>query len=552
MICLKILLSIASCLAVALPSIAGAIIVAPSGATYSSIQTGLNAANPGDTVYVAAGTYTEAVSFGKSGSSGSPIVLRAAASAVTKPVINATGHDIAVNINSQSNVQIIGFEIENASGGDPSAGIYNEGSGSNILIKKCYVHDITCDESSKGSNGGNAHGIAFYGRGAITHITIDSNEVTACKLGQSETVVLNGNVDTFTISNNAIHDNDNIGIDIIGFEKTASSGIDQARNGTVVGNHVYNISSKNNGTYSDLSADGIYVDGGENVIIERNTVDSCDVGIELESEQGGLASNVTVRDNFISRSYQDNIAIGGYESGIGGASNIVAVNNTTYHAGAGSSGEIDVRYNCTTVSIKNNICIAKSGNIYIANGSNNTGITVDNNLYYGSSSSSAGDFSDAHAKYADPKLVSTYLDMHISAGSPAINAGSDLGTISGTKDIDGEARVYGSSIDIGADEYGSAVSIGKKQTAQTNLSSAGIRFEHSASVWSFDFCLSQSALVSYEVMDLRGKTLLNSPAKNWSVGNHSITIGAEMFSKQIYLLKAKIGSDTKTFRIVNQ
>ena len=53
-------------------------------------------------------------------------------------------------------------------------------------------------------------------------------------------MVLNGNVEFFTVSNNIVHDNDNIGIDFIGFEgENPDPALDRARDGTVVGNLVY-------------------------------------------------------------------------------------------------------------------------------------------------------------------------------------------------------------------------------------------------------------------------------------------------------------------------
>ena len=65
---------------------------------------------------------------------------------------------------------------------------------------------------------------------------VDGNEVRNCKLGQSESMVLNGNVTDFVVSHNVVHDNDNIAIDFIGFEGTGPAGLDQARNGVCTKN----------------------------------------------------------------------------------------------------------------------------------------------------------------------------------------------------------------------------------------------------------------------------------------------------------------------------
>jgi hypothetical protein len=132
----------------------------------------------------------------------------------------------------------------------------------------------------------------------VTNVIVDGNEIRNCLLGSSESLVLNGNVTNFTVSHNTIHDNDNIGIDFIGFEGYGPPGADQARNGTCVDNVVYNITSANNRAYGgDRAADGIYVDGGQSIVIERNKVDSCDIGIEVGAEHSGrTTSNIGVRN----------------------------------------------------------------------------------------------------------------------------------------------------------------------------------------------------------------------------------------------------------------
>jgi parallel beta-helix repeat protein len=292
----------------------------------------------------------------------------------------------------------------------------------------------------------------------MANIVVEGNEIRNCQLGQSEALVLNGNVDGFTVAGNLVHDNDNIGIDFIGFEGTGPLGQDQARNGICMGNVVYNISSATNPTYGgQRSADGIYVDGGRDIVIERNKVDNCDIGIEVASEHSGkTTSNITVRNNFISRGYLGNILMGGYAATRGNAANVVVVNNTTYQ---GINGEVELQYNCDGVVIKNNIFFAKTGQPYISNGGgNNINVSVSNNLYFGASTTSPGSYPDARARFVDPLLVNPYADLHLRSGSPAIDAGIDLGNdaqgrpVSGASDIDGSLRVQGSAINIGAHE----------------------------------------------------------------------------------------------------
>jgi hypothetical protein len=67
----------------------------------------------------------------------------------------------------------------------------------------------------------------------------------------------------------------------------------------------------------------------------------------------------------------------------------------------------------------------------------------------------SGSGNDATSKIGlDPLLANPAAgDLHINAGSPAINTGDNLtDTQIGTLDIDGGPRINGGTVDIGADE----------------------------------------------------------------------------------------------------
>ncbi|HEY3267645.1 MAG TPA: right-handed parallel beta-helix repeat-containing protein [Armatimonadota bacterium] len=83
-------------------------------------------------------------------------------------------------------------------------------------------------------------------------------------------------------------------------------------------------------------------------------------------------------------------------------------------------------------------------------------ITIRNCDVYGNDSLPYAGISDqtgANGNIAiDPRLSSKYRTPHIQPGSPCIDAGDDSGAGSGDTDIDGQARVQGAHLDIGADE----------------------------------------------------------------------------------------------------
>ncbi len=479
------------------PPTGSAFYVSPSGndssvgsstAPWLTIQHAANSVSAGDTVYVLAGTYHESVTIAVSGSSAAGPV-----SFISSPtgaaIVDGTGLTPSTsntqglfNIEDESYVTIQGFVIQNYTTSNENAtpaGIWVTGSGSYISILDNTVTKITTSSEKNG----NAFGIAVYGSeapAAISYITISGNTVNNCKTGNSETVNVDGNVTNFTITSNLIHDNDNIGIDAIGFEGVSpEAAYDYARDGLIAENTVYNISAiKNPGEGNQYDADGIYCDGCANVTIERNNVSTSDLGIEVASEHSGHVSTaVTVRNNLVYNNNSNGISIGGYASNVGGTSNCYIVNNSLLENDSQQtgSGEFQVQYYATGNYFENNIVYANSQALFINNYTNSESVPVTSNynsfytaggganfLWDGSSIGSFASYQssskqDGHSIFANPDYLSPTLtspNLQVSATSPALNAGNNLGaTIVGSYDYAGNARVNGSNqIDIGAYE----------------------------------------------------------------------------------------------------
>ncbi len=455
---------------------------------WRTIQHAADSVQGGDTVYVRGGVYNESVRISVSGSAtAGSITLQTypgeqAIIDGTGLVPSTSGPQGLINITSQSYISIQGFEIRNyqtSSASATPAGIWVSGSGSNIRILNNLIHNIVTTAEATGS----AFGIAVYGTAApasLDAVTISGNQVYNLKTGTSESVNVDGNVTNFVIANNVVHDNDNIGIDVIGFEGVSPDpAYDYARNGTVSGNTVYNISAINNpGEGKQYDANGIYVDGGSQVVIERNLVHNVDIGIEMASEhQGHVTSFVIARNNLVYSSNSTGITIGGYASNVGGTDHCTIVNNTLFQNDAKNtgSGEFQIQYYATNNVFKNNIVYASSQGLFINNYTNSEPdpADVDYNLYYSSLNSSMADFlwngtdhvgfssyqsvtgKDSHSQYADPQFLNlTTPNLQIQPTSPAVNAGIDLGpAVVGALDFAGNPRVLGGNVDIGAYEH---------------------------------------------------------------------------------------------------
>lgn len=391
---------------------------------FKTIQKGISVLAAGDTLFIRAGTYIEKVDIHSSGSYNSFITVK---NYPKEKVIISGANTIGSNltIHNKSYIRIEGLEICNNTGDDTPMGISIEGAGSHIQIINNKIYDITSNT--------NAHGIAVYGtnpKSPITNLLIQGNEIYDCKLGQSESMVLNGNVTEFKVINNIIHDNDNIGIDFIGYEGTAGSGeTDRARDGICADNYVYNISSINNPTYTDYGAGGIYVDGGKNIIIERNYIRNCDIGIEMASEhKGKTTDNIIVRNNLILDTINyAALVLGGETKSNGTATNIKVYNNTVYNA---DTALVISNANSSTNEVKNNIF--NLSNIIIEGkiGSN----IIENNM------SLDANFVDASSG-----------NFELKAGSPCIDTGVLVDA--GSFDYSLKPRIINGIIDIGCLEH---------------------------------------------------------------------------------------------------
>jgi hypothetical protein len=458
-------------------------------APWRSVQHAADTVRAGSTVDVRGGIYEELVSIHASGNaSDGYITFRSYPGEIA--IMDAgrftpAGRTGILTIHNQSYVRIEGFEIRNFRTAEhrlTPLGIDVSGAGSHIELLKNNVHHIeqTFNGRDAPGRGGNGFGIAVYGTEAKTPITdliIDGNEVHHLKTGSSESLVVNGNVTNFRITHNVVHDNNNIGIDVIGFERTAPNpAVDQARDGIVSGNFVYNITSRGNPAYGyDQSSDGIYVDGGTRVVIEQNVIHDVDFGIELASEhQNRATSYIVARNNLVYHCNTAGLSIGGYAPDRGRTDHCTVVNNTLYDndtAGTGS-GEFQMQWNMAADIFENNIVYAGPRCLLAVNKSQidktRPPNTIDHNLYYcvsgaqtskwaGPSATVSGfdkyvlsTGSDHNSSFSDPLFIDpTKRNFHLGSGSPAIAVGTHAGLPVGELDLDGLFRVTSGKIDIG-------------------------------------------------------------------------------------------------------
>ena len=412
---------------------------------------------------VRAGTYHEALTFQGSGNASGFITLQAFAG--EQPIIDGTGLDAThlIQARNRSYLKIIGLEVTNLTVSDGGSGIHIIGKGSHIEIRDNIVHAMRGFEAS---------GIDVYGTRwtPLTQIVIDGNQVYDCDAADSEALVVNGNVRGFAITNNQVHDINNIGIVCIGGERDVHpTGV--ARQGLVSGNVVHDCHSNYGGGY----AGGIYVDGGRSIIVERNISYSNDLGIEVGAENRGFVAKwVVVRNNLIYENEKSGLVFGGFDHKRGRVQACRFYNNTLYrndqlHL---NEGQLAINWASRNV-VANNIIVADAGDLLIASFSaGNRRNVFNHNLYFSPDGADAARFAwrgneftgfaafqsatlkDVASLFADPAFVDgASFDFHLTASSPARNAGSNLVGRFAPNDFDGVARPLGTQPDIGAFEY---------------------------------------------------------------------------------------------------
>jgi hypothetical protein len=458
-------------------------------APWRTVQHAADVARAGSTVNVRGGVYEELVSINVSGNPTDGYITFRSYPGETA-IVDAehfvpSARNGVLTIQNKSYVRIEGFEIRNFRTAEHRLvplGISVMGAGSHIELLKNNVHHIeqTFEGRDAPGRGGNGFGIAVYGTDAktpISELVIDGNEVHHLKTGSSESLVVNGNVANFRITHNVVHDNNNIGIDVIGFERTAPDpAVDQARDGVVSGNLVYNITSRGNPAYrNEENSDGIYVDGGTRVLIEQNVMHDVDFGIELASEHKDRATSyITARNNLIYHAHTAGVSIGGYAPERGHTEHCTVVNNTLYDndtSGTGS-GEFQMQWNMADNIFANNIVYAGARCLVTVNKSqvdkNHPPVAIDHNLYYCAPGSKASTWkgtsatvtgfdsyvestgSDRHSRFLDPHFVDAAAkDFHLRSDSPAIAAGTTDSLPVGELDLEGTPRVKSEKVDIG-------------------------------------------------------------------------------------------------------
>ena len=525
-------------------SLAATYTVAPNGndnnpgtevLPWKTIQKGCSSVSAGDTLLIRAGAYNEKVHLSVSGTASAYITISAYPGETA--ILDGTGIVtprytlIAENV---SYVKISGLTLCNVLLTEPD-GIVIRGKSSFLEIRNNTIYNIRCSSPSTG----NGHAILILGNNplfTINNIIIDSNEIYNIVPGRSEALTVNGNVQYFTVSNNIVHDIGNIGIDIAGhFGACSDPARDQARNGIVSGNIIYNCQSPNGGG----AAAGLYVDGAKDILLERNIVHDTQRGLEVGCENyGTTTSGITVRDNIIYNNLKSGLWMGGYNpTHAGKVVNSRAFNNICYKndVSGAHEGELTVAV-VDGVEIKNNVFYGSGGYLLSGGGvdaSHINNLQSDYNIWYTESPAnifvvSGSNYSfgqyrtmtgrEKNSRFVAPLFVDAQKkDFHPAELSPVINAGDpSYVAAADERDFDGLTRVEDGRIDCGAFEARAGTT--PPPPAISNVNTSAITQDSATVTWTTD--QPADGLVEYGATSAYG----SSAAGDSNVTSHTVTI----------------------------
>jgi hypothetical protein len=383
-----------------------------------TIQAGINAANNGDTVLVAPGTYKENINFnGKAitvtSSNGAKVTIIDGGKLA--PVVTFSSNETLSSVLS-------GFTLQDGDANYTSAG---EGGGIAVEGASPTIRGNVIQHNF-GANAGGGIGIGFGSPLIQGNIIRNNSQDPAVDggVGGGGISVRGGGTGSARIIANVIKDNswNNLGTGSGGGISLFGSGSTLIKNNIITGN----IAGSSGAGISMVN----FVPG---TIVVQNLIagnsSPGDAGIYWSDSPAALVNN-TITDGPAATGSSTAIIVAD-----GLASSLIIANNIVVSSNVATSG-----FYCSFGDIQNPRKFYNN-DIFSSKGSAYGGMCTDQTGKHGNIS-------------ANPKFVNPIKQKyHLGAGSPAINAGSTSAPHLPKKDLAGHPRIVNGKIDMGAYEF---------------------------------------------------------------------------------------------------
>ncbi len=385
---------------------------------YATLQKAADVTQPGDTVYVMNGTYSNGgtdnvVLLSHSGTASQWIVFIAYLN--HKPRLSFTGWG-GFRSQSAAYIEINGFEIV--------------GNRDNLTLDFAKSHGGTAETGGSG--------IEFDGRGQQNHphhIRILNNSIFKCP-GAGISMIQS---DYITVDNNKIWGN-------AWYSQWAHSGCTIYQSWGIDTNTTTKIFVTRNLVYDNRSLVNWVVTSalsdGNGIIFD-----------DSKHTQNGSTHGVYAGRTLIANNISFNNGGAGIHSF--SSAHVDIVNNTGYYNGQVVNYANIYAVDSKDVRVLNNVMVSAPGKPLTWN-SGDTNVTYDYNVYYGDQQPIV---MGPHDIKENPLFVNASIDplvanFHISQGSPAIDKGTSALTL--VSDYEGRPRPQNGLMDIGAYEYTAA------------------------------------------------------------------------------------------------
>jgi len=425
---------------------------------WRTIQRAFDAAQPGETVYIKGGVYRERLTLRVSGNPTDGVITFQNFGTDTV-IVDGTGTETLglylVTITDRSHVTIAGLHLANNIL-DKGGGILITGTGQRIQFLNNKISHIRTPGLQADAR---SQPLLIAGTD-LRNVVIAGNEIFDVTTGASEALALTCNVTDFVVADNFLHDIDDSGIDASGGYAGCPDRIAFVpRNGAIRGNLLDRVG------VPPFGGGAITVDGGRDIVVERNIVRNSTNAILVTAEQPfpyGDTSGIVIRDN-VAYGNTNALLLGEWPSYLGSTHDVQVLNNTFF------DNDVGVTLNrATNVMLRNNIFAENGVQVVNQPGGSPVDVSLDYNLYSGSGlfywgSAENLDFDghvavsrqDGNSLFSAPGFVRTTpdVDLRLTPTSSARDRG-DPAFVPGRGELDlaGNPRVARNRVDMGAYE----------------------------------------------------------------------------------------------------